>query len=105
MYVLCAFLSLTCSAKSFEALHHLLCEKLSNDNLKCFFNNYSTGGLIGFYAFGPTATAVAQLEAAVAELKAVSSNPNIAVDAVKSKVSPILGPCFPCFPCFPEKLF
>lgn len=72
------------SAKPYLVLHRMLADKFSTGNT--FIKNYSSGGLIGFYTSGDAATAGANVEAVIAEVKAIASG---AVDstAAKNKVA------------------
>ena len=67
------------AAEPYAVLYSHLAAKIAalgvpKGSLSPFFNQYSTGGLIGFYAIGSASLAASNLEAAVAELKAASKS-------------------------------
>lgn len=77
-------------AEPYKVLHTLLASKIAampvpEDSLVAFYEEVSSGGMIGFYSKGTSAEATSYIEAGVAELKAVaaSSNP----DAAKVKAA------------------
>lgn len=77
------------AAEPYVVLHSYLTAKIASlgvpkGSLLPFYSQYSTGGLMGFYAMGCATLAASNLEAAVAELKAASKS---VPDSAKVKIS------------------
>ncbi len=72
------------ASKPFLVLNALLAQKFGEENV--FLNNYSRGGLSGYYSFGEAAAVSAQLNAVIAEIKVIASG-GVDVAIAKTKVA------------------